>query len=178
MALDRADPVARQLAPPLEALRDELDESVSLAKSTGDQIRYLHVWEPSHALRFSVRVGDAARRLHATSVGKALLASLPEADADRLIATLELDALTPNSITDRDRLRAEIARTRAEGIAVNREESVLTALTLTCWFRWSRDIFLVTIAGPTFRMEPKAELIRARLAAVCAELAAIPVASP
>lgn len=170
-ALAAQDPVARHAAPRLEALRDELDESISLAKSIGDQVRYLHVWEPGHALRFSVRVGDTARRLHATSVGKGLLASLPEAEAEALIAGLELDALTPHSITDRDRLRAEVTAARAAGFAVNREESVLTALTLTGWFRWSRDTFLVTIAGPTFRVEPRFALIRDRLLATCAALA-------
>ncbi|MGW9351160.1 DNA-binding transcriptional regulator, IclR family [Nocardiopsis flavescens] len=53
--------------------------------------------------------------LHASAMGKVLLAWDPAADPSRL----ELEPLTAGTITDPDRLRAELERVRARGYAVN-----------------------------------------------------------
>lgn len=164
------DPILLRAGMTLRALRDEIDESVSLARSTGRQVTYLLVFEPSHALRFLVRVGDEARSLHATSVGKAFLGSLDAEAFEQTMAARPLDPLTENTITDLDALRRDIEAGRSRGYFLNREESVLTATTITAPFRWNRSDFFVTVAGPTHRIEPKLDGLVARLKAVCAEL--------
>ncbi len=169
------DALVQALDAPLRGLRDRLDESVSLAQSIGRQVRYLLVYDPSHALRFTVRVGDLARRLHATSVGKALLATLPEEECAEVLAGLELDAMTPRTITDRGRLAEEIAETRRRGYAINREESVTTAVTYTGWFTWQRTPMFVTVAGPLFSMDAKGQAVVEGLLDTCRTLAAQPL---
>lgn len=156
------DPILARADVLLRALRDELDESVSLSQASGKTCKYLLVYEPSHALRFNVRVGDDLRSLNATSVGKALLASMPPAERDEIL-NAGLSAMTEHTITDPEMLRHDIAEGERRGIFVNREESALTILTLSVRFMWNRARYFVTIAGPLHRMEPKLDLAERRL---------------
>ncbi len=59
---------------------------------------------------------------HATAVGKAILAELTPEARERLLASLVLTPRTPNTVTDGDRLRLEIALTQKRGVAYDREE--------------------------------------------------------
>ncbi len=61
--------------------------------------------------------------LHTTAVGKALVAFAEDSERERLLAELELEPLTPHSITDRDVFRAEIEQVRRQGYAVMDEEN-------------------------------------------------------
>lgn len=60
--------------------------------------------------------------LHARAMGKAVLASLPARDRDHALDNMALVVHTPNTITDRDALQAELEVTRTRGFAVNNEE--------------------------------------------------------
>lgn len=62
--------------PHLEALRDEVDETVHLAVLEGTDILFLDSVEGTRAVRVGSRVG-AVMPAHLTSLGKALLAELP-----------------------------------------------------------------------------------------------------
>jgi DNA-binding IclR family transcriptional regulator len=61
--------------------------------------------------------------LSTTAVGKALVAFAEDAERERLLAELPLEALTGKSITDRQLFRDEIERTRRRGYAVMDEEN-------------------------------------------------------
>lgn len=61
--------------------------------------------------------------LSTTAVGKALVAFAEDAERERLLAELPLEALTEKSITDRGAFRAEIDRVRRLGYAVMDEEN-------------------------------------------------------
>ncbi|UQA97384.1 IclR family transcriptional regulator domain-containing protein [Streptomyces halobius] len=79
--------------------------------------------DSTHAVRM---VSVTGRRLpaHCTAVGKMLLASLPDEELEaRLEECEELVALTPNSITDPDTLREELADITTAGIAVEHREA-------------------------------------------------------
>lgn len=63
-------------------------------------------------------------------MGRVLLAALPEPELTSYVDDITLEALTPNTITDPDTLRAELARVREQGFAVvdgEREEGVRSA---------------------------------------------------
>lgn len=62
--------------------------------------------------------------LHATAAGKAILAHLPEAEVDEILDRRGLPALTENTITDRETLKAELETVRERGVAFNRKEQV------------------------------------------------------
>ncbi len=61
--------------------------------------------------------------LHTTAVAKALVAFAEDSERERLLAELDLEPLTPHSITDREVFRAEIEQVRRQGYAVMDEEN-------------------------------------------------------
>jgi DNA-binding IclR family transcriptional regulator len=107
------DPVVEAAGPLLTQLRNELNETVHLARLDGGDIVYLASRESAHHLRSSSRIG---RRLpaHATALGKALLAVRDADEVDALLPD-HLEALTPDTVTDRPALQAELAEARALG---------------------------------------------------------------
>lgn len=166
------DPVLMRAEMELRDLRDAFDESVSLARVSGLQAVYLLVLAPSHRLRFLVNVGDNIRSLHATSAGKAVLGTLDPPALNEAVDALDLEPLTENTVRTKQQLLADIESGRQRGWYLNREESVLTATTLSALFSWNRSTFIVTVAGPTHRMESKLEAVAARMIQACRRLEA------
>lgn len=109
------DPMVRSAAPLLAGLQRQLDETIHLARLDGSDVVYLASRESQHHLRVMSRIG---RRLpaHATALGKALLAGRSTAEVDALLPGT-LAALTPDTVTDRQALEAELAETRLRGWA-------------------------------------------------------------
>ena len=62
--------------------------------------------------------------LHCTAAGKAILAHYPEDRTEQIIGTAEIPQLTPNTITDRDRLYTELDQIRERGFALADEEQM------------------------------------------------------
>jgi DNA-binding IclR family transcriptional regulator len=118
--LDR-DPVIRAATRMLEELRTEVNETVHLARLDGADVVYLASRESAHHLRLTSRVG---RRVpaHATALGKALLAGRSDAEVDALLPA-KLEPLTPQTVTDRDALFAELALVRERGYATERGQN-------------------------------------------------------
>jgi DNA-binding IclR family transcriptional regulator len=118
--LDR-DPVIRAATRVLEQLRTEVNETVHLARLDGSDVVYLASRESAHHLRLTSRVG---RRVpaYATALGKALLAARADAEVDALLPG-RLEALTPQTVTDRDALFAELAQIRERGYAAERGQN-------------------------------------------------------
>jgi DNA-binding IclR family transcriptional regulator len=165
------DPIVQRADTLLRGLRDTLDESVLLAKVSDLQATYLLAFEPSHPLRFRARVGDNVRALHATSAGKALLGALSELALAGFLKSATLARLTPNTITSKAALRADIAAGNARGWFLNNEESQEGVTTLSARFNWISAHYIVSIAGPTMRMKPRLEKSAALLEHVCKMLA-------
>ncbi|MEU7071319.1 IclR family transcriptional regulator [Streptomyces narbonensis] len=111
--------VAREVA-------DTCGETVHVALLEDMDVIYIAKVDSSHAVRM---VSATGRRLpaHCTAVGKMLLASLPAAELEaRLEERLEegpLEAMTANSLSDPDVLRAALAEIRILGVAVELQES-------------------------------------------------------
>jgi DNA-binding IclR family transcriptional regulator len=164
------DPVILRANILLQKLRDTLDESVLLAKVSGLNATYLLTFESSHPLRFLTRVGDNVRILHATSAGKALLGSLSAPALAAYLKSANLSAATPRTITSKRALRDEIAAGNKRGWFLNREESQEGVTTISACFIWTSSVYIVTIAGPASRIEPKLDKAAGLLTAVCKRL--------
>lgn len=125
--LDR-DPVVQVASAVLARLRRQLDETVHLARLDGPDMVYLASRESQHHLRVTSRIG---RRLpaHATSLGKAVLSTIDEVEVAAILPA-KLIALTPDTITDHDELRAELAAARVRGWAFEQGQNTPG---LTCY---------------------------------------------
>jgi IclR family transcriptional regulator, pca regulon regulatory protein len=112
-------------APHLARLSDETGQTVNMAVLDGAEIVYVERCRSPRAAASEVDLDlHVGSRLPAycTSMGKVLLAFLPFARLDAVLAAVTLSPRGPNTITDRAALVRELARVRARGIAVNNEE--------------------------------------------------------
>ena len=107
--------------PVLTTLRHRTGEMVHVAVLDHLEVVYVERLESHQLLPVFRKVGHRLPA-HLTSSGKVLLAGLAPAELERRLAGQPLVAWTRRSITDPDRLRAELAVVRARGWAANLEE--------------------------------------------------------
>lgn len=115
------DPVVQLARDALDWLAETTGESVHLARLDHFDVVYLATRASRHSLRPFTRVG---RRLpaNATALGKAILATRTDEEVLAMLPA-ELPKLTKNTITDAERLLAELRRVRKRGHAIDREEN-------------------------------------------------------
>ncbi|MGR3464450.1 MULTISPECIES: IclR family transcriptional regulator [Rhodobacterales] len=111
-------PVAR---PHLARLAAQAHETVHLAQLDAGQVLYVDKRVPSQPVEMFSQAGKVGPA-HCTGVGKAMLAYLEPAALDRAVALQSFYRFTPQTITDAEALRAELAEIRAAGFAFDREE--------------------------------------------------------
>jgi DNA-binding IclR family transcriptional regulator len=169
-AIANNDPVVLRADHALRDLRDKVDESVLLCKTSGTVATYLLSFEPAHPLRFTVKIGEHVRSLYATSAGKAQLASWKRADLDDWLTSADLRPLTARTIIHPAALRAELDNGRARGWFSNIGESIAGVITLSAPFAWGDATYIVTIAGPASRLETRLEWAAAQLRDTCKAL--------
>jgi DNA-binding IclR family transcriptional regulator len=89
--------------------------------------------------------------VHCTSLGKCLVAYLPDEQVDRLISDRGLLRHNEHTIVSPERLKQELARTRALGYAVDDEEEELggRCVGAPVWDRDGRVLAAVSVAGGT-----------------------------
>jgi len=107
--------------PFLEELVRNTGETGHLAVLEGGQAVYIERVETRRALRLpsAVRRGYPA---HATNLGKVLLAFASADVVDEILLTRELAVFTPNTITNVEQLRVELASIWERGYSVDNEE--------------------------------------------------------
>jgi len=120
----RSNALLGRARPILEQLVAELGETAHLALERDDHVAHLDGVVPDELVVTSLRLG-VRLPLHATALGRVLLAFAPgerrEAFArDRAAAGLE--ALTPRTIVDGDKLRDQLRAVASQGFAVDVEE--------------------------------------------------------
>jgi DNA-binding IclR family transcriptional regulator len=111
------------LRPHMQKLFDALDETVDCAVLEGGQLRLVDQIPATHGFR-AVSVVGSTSPLHCTANGKSLLSGL---DDDEVIGLFpdRLEPYTPNTLTSRDELLAELREVRKSGVAYDREEHTL-----------------------------------------------------
>jgi DNA-binding IclR family transcriptional regulator len=102
-----------------------------LARATGQtanlgildrgQVVHIEVMAPDRPVRFWASIGKR-EDAYVSGLGKVLLAALPTGDREAYLAQ-DFPAVTPFTITDAERLRADLDEVGQNGFAVDREES-------------------------------------------------------
>jgi DNA-binding IclR family transcriptional regulator len=115
---------------------------------------------------------------HCTSIGKALLAFLPHAERSAILHG-QLQGYTSETVTDLDRLEADLAGVRQTGLGINRGEfqDGLHGVAAPVWDHRGQVQAAVGLAGPGYRLtEPRmlelAEQVRQTALAISADLGA------
>jgi IclR family pca regulon transcriptional regulator len=107
--------------PHLERLVEQVHESSSVSVLDGDEVVYVARVPTRRIMRIAIAVGTRFPA-YATSMGRVLLAGQPDEWLDDYLTATNLKAITPKTIVDPKRLRAELARIRRDGYALVDQE--------------------------------------------------------
>jgi DNA-binding IclR family transcriptional regulator len=109
--------------PRLQDLSRDLHETASLAALFDNRVEVIAVVESSQAIRMSNVPGHILPP-NASSLGKAIAAFQPTERCEKLLRSYGLWRFTPQTITDRNELDREFESVRAQGFAIDREETI------------------------------------------------------
>lgn len=140
---------AAQIA--LEQITEQFDETAYAAEYDPDRrlIVFRAGAHSSKPVRYELPLGSTAP-LHAGAAGKAVLAYLPADEVDRL----ELPRFGERTITDRRKLRAELATVRAAGLAWSFGERIAEAVGCAApVFRGDDVAGSITMSIPAYRFD-------------------------
>lgn len=163
--------------PFLNALSEEVDETVHLALPQGSRVLFIDSIESRKSLRVTSRAGSLMWA-HCTSVGKAYLALEDEQRLLALYPNIELPGLASESITSRARLFSVLAEVRKLGYAAsaNESEEGVGSVAAAIPGPTGRAVACVSTAVPTPRLsdERRKEIATATLRCAQQITAAIP----
>jgi DNA-binding IclR family transcriptional regulator len=152
-ALSDGTALASRVQPELRRLCAASGETAAVSLVRGTRVMVVDQVNPPSVM--SVSWIGREFPLHTSSPGKLVLASLDPGDLDRFLAQ-PLEALTERTITDPGKLRQELARVRASGVAASDQEfergCVGFSAAVTDWA--GRPAAHLSVTGPTFRMRP------------------------
>ncbi|WP_129115284.1 IclR family transcriptional regulator [Halegenticoccus tardaugens] len=115
--------------PTFDLARRKVDQ---VANETGERVQfiveeqgfriYLYTQTGENAVQTDASIGKRGY-LHTSAAGKVILANFPQERVEAIVDELGLPATTPNTITDREELFAELESIRERGYAYNYEET-------------------------------------------------------
>jgi len=132
-------------------------ETVLLTTARGNKAICLERVESEEPIRYSLFIPGASLPLHAGASSKVLLAFLPETDWDAVLGKGELQRFTPQTITDRAVLKAQLRVIRDQGYAFSDQEVDREVRAVAAPILNSRGELIagLTVAGPAYRIHKK-----------------------
>lgn len=114
--------LASRLQPLMEGLAREVDETVHAGVLDGTEVVHIARAEPELGPHMAVALG-ARSHAHVTGLGKAILSTLPRDEVLRRYPKEKLPTATPNSISTRTELLADLDQIAQRGYATDNEEA-------------------------------------------------------
>jgi DNA-binding IclR family transcriptional regulator len=161
-ALDEMEMVS-MATPVLDDLARETGESSHFAARMGDAVVVMARTSGPSAFQLAERVG-VVRPAYCTALGKIILAALRPDQLERYLERIELKPLTPNTITDPQRLRREIEEVRTAGVAFDDGEfnSEVRCAAMAIRDFSGEVVGAIGISGPVWRLSIQAMQSRSR----------------
>jgi DNA-binding IclR family transcriptional regulator len=107
--------------PYMRTIRDAVDETVLLSVRVGDDRFILDQVESTQPIRRVAKIGERVP-LYAGAASRILLAGLSDDEVEAYLERTVLAKLGPDTLTDVDRVRSELASVRELGYAVGNNE--------------------------------------------------------
>jgi len=140
----RANDLAGSAEGPMRELSDKSGITTVLTTPNAHGGLVLHTVLASGTIEIGVRPGSELS-FHASAQGKIMLAFGPAPLLERMLKG-KLEALTPHTIVNKAKLRAEIAKVEKQGYAVAPEEALLGINALAAPVFNVRDEFVASVA--------------------------------
>ncbi|AKP64887.1 IclR family transcriptional regulator [Levilactobacillus koreensis] len=107
----------------LEKLRDETSETINLGIIAHDEVTLVEKYESQRSVNLKSHIGGSMH-LYSSSMGKAMLATFSAEELDQYLKTVSpLQHVAPNTITDPQALRDDLALIRQRGYSIDNEEN-------------------------------------------------------
>ncbi len=146
----------------MQTLMQTTGETANLAIEDKDHVLFIAQVETHEPIRAFFRPGTRTP-MHMSGIGKAMMAHYA-ADKLNLLLDRGLEAVTPNTIVDPDALRADLARCRRRGYAIDDEERTMgmRCIASPVFNAFGEAIAGISISGPSVRVthEKAAEMGR------------------
>lgn len=151
-AFEKSSSLVTMARPILKELAQNTGESASLYVLEGTNRLVLAREEGTQVIRYSVAEGQRLP-IHAGASGKTILAFSPEEVTRGLIDNKPLTRFTPQTVTDRAMLRAELVNIRSNGYAFSQSERALDAASIAApvFNNENRLVGAISIGGPVSR---------------------------
>jgi IclR family transcriptional regulator, acetate operon repressor len=154
----RGEPAQRLrqvMRPHMEALCDQVAETINLVVRLGTQTRFLHTVESAHVLRVGDRQGTILPAWK-TSGGKVLLAELPDAQLTALLRGASGRPPEGMTAAERRSLVTQLRLVRDQGYAENIEESEsgVCAIGVCVRDRLGDPVAALSVSAPSVRYTP------------------------
>ena len=137
--------------PYLAGLTQAIGETASLAVLDGDQVVYVAQVPSQHSMRIFTEVGRRVD-VHSTAAGKAVLAHLPAAEVDQLLARAGMRQQAERTVVDRAGLHRELAAIRERGYAEDDGEQEVGVRSIAVSVPGAPAGTAISISGPAARM--------------------------
>ena len=136
----------------LKTLSQSSGETATLSVPQGSRRMVLERIETDQPIRYVMNPGDFMP-FHSGASGKILLAFMPEEKRLNIIAETGLPALTPNTITDSEKLFQELENIRIRGYAISHGERVPDVASIAAPVRDMEGevVAAINISGPINR---------------------------
>jgi DNA-binding IclR family transcriptional regulator len=139
--------------PYMHRIRKVCGETTNLVVLNGDRIVYIDQLAGSMSVRMFTEIGRDVPA-HTTGAGKAMLAFEHDEVVEAIAAREPLEAYTSHTITSAADLRAELARIRRRGYALDNEEyeDGVTCVAAPIFDHEGRVCGALSVSGPTARI--------------------------
>lgn len=147
--------ISKVAIPSLRSLHEQFDETVHLTVLDRKEVLYIECFESTKQLRTYSVIGIRAP-LHCTAVGKAILACLDDGEVEEIIRSMGLPRFTQNTITDRERLNAEVRKIRDCGFATDamEHEEGVCCVGAPVRNHTGQVVASISVSGPSQRITP------------------------
>ncbi|WP_420997633.1 IclR family transcriptional regulator [Cupriavidus sp. 30B13] len=143
--------VVAVVTPHLQALSEEVGETVVLTRISGQQLVFVHVIVAERELRVVPRVGTNLP-LHSTCTGRALLAMSTDEEVVAMLGD-NYERVTPHTLHTSAALLRELRKVRKDGYAVDREETAIGISAVAVAIDTILGRYAVSVVVPSARFE-------------------------
>lgn len=138
--------------PEIEKLATETREMANLLVEEHGRGVFLYRAKGADAVHMDTHAGKRVH-LHTTGFGKSILAHLSEERVEEILDRHGLPQVTPNTITDREQLMAQLDEIREQGYAYDDEERLEGLRCIAAPIVVENDVLgAVSVSGPKSRM--------------------------
>jgi DNA-binding IclR family transcriptional regulator len=142
--------------PAMESLASTYSMSCNLAILDNGQVVYMAVAEKPGFMRYSPIIGYR-HYIHCSALGKAMTAQLPEKEVRHYLQMHGMPALSPYTITDADKLIANLEEVYRQGYALDEQEGAVGVfcLAVPIWDHTQKIIAAMSLSGASTLFTPE-----------------------